>query len=214
MEADVLKNGIVIPTESLEKLNVKLRKYIGSGNFSVVYETTANEVIKIVNVDDIDFGNSFDDEVEIYKEMSNRGIAPKYIDSSKCIGYNEDGDKLKLGLLVTEKYDTTLEKHLKKERNISIDNIRDLQQKISEIHKAGYVHNDLNPGNVMLKYDKSKIIDIKIIDFGLSFNIENPPGRSILKSYIEHNSSTSRFKLTDKDQVKILLMYDDINLYG
>ena len=213
-----LENGYTISIDCLQRFNITLGDFIGTGNFSVVYDACVNEicmyVIKIVLIEEITFGNSFDDEVDIYIEMSKIGVAPKYIDSWKCFGHDQDDNEVQLGVLLTEKYDTTLRAHLEEKQKISVDIIKLLQDKVDVIHKHGYVHNDLHSGNVMVKYNDLEITDIVIIDFGLAFNINNPPNNKILRSYISHNASTSRFKLTDSDPIKILLVYDTINIFN
>lgn len=108
--------------------------------------------------------NNFEDEVKIYRHMSDLGIAPKFIQ------YYIVEDIY--GVMVTELYDytymSTLRKGMREEeiRNPDIDTL------IQTMHAAGVVHGDLHSYNIMIK-DTLEGPKYGIIDFGNAFYIAN-----------------------------------------
>jgi len=71
------------------------------------------------------------------------------------------------------------------ERDASIV-FRNIIEAIDEIHKAGIIHRDLNPQNIMFENDPAdtedpRRLDIKLIDFG--FAIKHPSGSELSDGY-------------------------------
>ena len=40
--------------------------------------------------------------------------------------------------------------------------------RLNEVHCAGYVHTDLDAGNIMIRLDRNQWSDVHLIDYGLS----------------------------------------------
>ena len=98
---------------------------------------------------------------------------------SKCsytpqlIGYNTD--KMFLVLEYIHGYDiTNARNHFNKQFIASkgVNICKDICQAVCEIHRCGFLHNDIHVGNVMLCENGSEI-NVMIIDFGKSYQIKD-----------------------------------------
>lgn len=205
----------VIKNEYLNGL--KLGKLLGEGVYGFVYEVDGYKyAIKILEIDTADehFGNNFETEIDIYRNMSDLEIAPKFIDSWIAEVYNKvENNILQFGFLLTEKYDISLFNYVKTEHNkIPVTIINTLINKVNLIHDNGYVHCDLHPRNIMIDREGDNITNIGIIDFGLSFHIDRIPSTETLNSYILHNEVMIPFGVSDSDPIKVLMAYDTIHM--
>jgi len=108
---------------------------------------------------------SFDDEVKITTLFDKYHIGPKFFGSWKC--------ENRIGFIVTELWDGVLPE-------VSYDILSEpllekLNMQIEKIHQLGYIHGDILPKNVLVKYNdnKTEIIDVTLTDFNLTNKIKD-----------------------------------------
>jgi hypothetical protein len=110
-----------------------------------------------------------DNELEIASLASETGFAPQVARVDKCTGTYRS-KKAKIGIIVMEKYDTTL-LDLIKQDSPAIRDEKMVRSKVEGVAinllKKGIDQNDYHPGNVLINLDSNgNIKDLVLSDFG------------------------------------------------
>lgn len=118
----------------------------------------------------------FENEASIATRLGSAGIAPEVKDYWICdnpLAQNAIQGSVKLGFIVMERYDMSLENFIKRYPRDYIqqyDDIIDqldliLRRMIDDFHIK---HLDLHPGNIVVRVDpKGRITEVRVIDFNL-----------------------------------------------
>lgn len=178
-------NGYDINSKECLK-DIDIREKLGSGEGGSVYlaciKGLCSYVVKVTETTS-DLFNSFEDEVALTRNMSDLGVSPKFIESWTCPA-NINDESHELGFLVTERWDSTLDKY---QHKLSAHLIHKLDRLVKTMHENGYTHGDLSPYNVIIKVNHAGIAyDIAIIDFGTTFQGDELPEE--LDWLIGHNN--------------------------
>jgi len=210
----------------LDHINKKYKsiEYIksGEGLYGIVYKLNNNTCVKIEEIDirllykNIIIKNN---EIKISKICGNAKISPKIYFNE--IIYNEYNSYFYYYTYMEFIDGITLYNFIEK---VSINKInKEIKNKIFKLlvkkknilHKLGYVHNDLHMGNIILKMKKDKIIDLFIIDYGLSKNLNNLYANGIKKYLYENNNENLIMYLIHKKYIEIDLKNTDklIDIY-
>jgi len=117
-------------------------------------------------------------ESNVTKRASELGVTPKFIEYIECTGTRaSDGSPVKLGIIVTEKWDTDLDTFVNSKRPLTgafqryvpswvIDK---LEKQVDILHKNNIIHNDMRSSNVVLRLSEDNTItDVALVDFGLA----------------------------------------------
>lgn len=152
-----------------------------AGGFGVVYETVHPELnqkcaIKILRNERVD-GEVM---LQIRKESEKMAKLREHKNIVQELDAGEDDGQY---FMVMELMHGSLSDWL---GEIPLDQIqwtfKEAAEGLKHIHSLGYVHQDIKPSNILLRYDKEdKIREVKISDFGLAISL-NPQGSSILLS--------------------------------
>ena len=172
-----------------------LKIIIGYGNYGIVYSAINNTNLNLyaIKLEDLKvpktcvnyilFKNilekEYNEQVEITKLFDKNNIGPKFINSWI-------DKELEIGVNIMELWDATL-KYVDLTK-LDINLIEKFINQIETIHKLGYIHYDIKPQNVLIKYNLyKKIIDITIIDYGLTRKIVDV-SKEPLKVFYEYHS--------------------------
>lgn len=205
-----------IDATCLSPINVELVELLGNGNFSEVYRVKYNNnlnyALKIIPLP-IDFGNDFEDEAKISQEMSDLGVGVPFIKAWTCPGKsNLTGENIILEFILMELWNKVPQQHSAYQLPANIYSL--LLNKISMMHDAGYIHGDPGMRNLVVKTDTmGKIIDIRLIDFGLSFKFTD---QEVLKKIdfterLAHLNSTANTQIIAdnlQDIITALSLFD------
>lgn len=176
MAAKIELNGVELDAECFTANEVIIIDKIGQENYSMVnqvsYKGSNKYTLKVVELP-IDFGNDFDEEVRIMSLMSEHKIGIPFIKAWKYTGQTiicGESKPIELGFILTEKW-FTFEADNKK---VPVGVLAMLLDKINLLHELRYVHGNPRITNVVYKNDKQgQLIDVRLIDFGLSFNLDD-----------------------------------------
>jgi hypothetical protein len=168
---------------------------IGDGNFSNVY---ASDVYAFkVMLLPIEWGNTFDAEVDIALAASKLGIGPEYVRSQvyecRCL---QAFNVVQIGIIQSVRYAMTLSCYMQN-HCLHIDAIKAIVDLIDRWHKAGFVHADLHADNIVVNCHEASaaVTKVRIIDFGASFSVQDVPLER-LKELLDHNNATLKCKIT------------------
>jgi serine/threonine protein kinase len=130
-------------------------------------------VIKIISLESKRLKNEFKREVKINTRLERS--APQYICKllkSKRIYITQNGGH-EVGVMIMEKMEMDLMDYILNTKFIPISTIKMIFkvicQSVLECHKQGITHLDLKPENILLNLLGRAITDIKLCDFGCSF---------------------------------------------
>jgi len=166
-----LKNYIV------QKYSIyQFRKLIKSQPLDI-NDVTNDKKLIVKEIDSPLYSNEIKKEVYALIDFYQLGLSPKLIDVFGCKNKT---------YIIMQSMDTTVYKYLNDRRKDMTSlreflqlykNIMDqIKSKIKIANQQNLYHNDLHTDNIMLKLDpndKTKITDMKIIDFGLSSYYKN-----------------------------------------
>jgi len=152
-----------------------------AGGFGVVYETIHPELhqkcaVKILRNDRVD-GELM---LQIRKEVEKMAVLREHKNIVQELDAGEDNGQY---FMVMELMHGSLADWIGK---IPLDQaqwaFKEAAEGLKHIHDLDYVHQDIKPSNILLRYDQNKRIrEVKISDFGLAISL-NPQGSSILLS--------------------------------
>jgi serine/threonine protein kinase len=139
---------------------------IGSGSFCKVYKAydPKGRKLAIKEIADREVARR---EARIMKRYRSGEFLPRYYD------YFEMGEK---GYLVSEyvsgsnlgdNFHNTYTK--KRDQDLSVEITINILKGLRQLHKTGYIHDDVKPKNVMMLHDKPETV--KVIDFNLAKKI-------------------------------------------
>ena len=179
----ILKNyKIINQSENVDPYQFINKKYLlnekillGAGAYGTVYKLLNNMVVKIENVYSSlsSIKNKFN-EIKISKIAGKYKIGPKVYKNE--IFYNIFDSQIYFLTYIEYIEGVTFAKYNndKKESPENINKItKIINKKKNLLHKLGFIHYDFHKGNIMIKIKDNKIIDVYIIDFGLSKKINN-----------------------------------------
>ena len=167
-----------------------MRKVLGEGSFSVVYEVDDDRVVK---EEDEGFNDLLRGEARLMRRMSERDMDGKYV--VPVYSYEEEGGKRKMEMM---RLKVSLGELMRKiggvmdgysVRNLGIRLILNLQF----IHSFGVCHGDIKPDNVMLSRDYRRVY---FVDFGLYKNFMR--GKKHVE-YKENVSPTATLRFMSKN---------------
>ncbi len=149
--------------------NFIVKQELGEGKYATIYEACMNEtcpyVLKIMSLKTPVSKDYFKDECKLSKLFGQLKIGPAVYNCWTC-----DNQGLNLGFIHMDRLDITLGDYAKKYptkfRLYQNEVKKELVKKIKLMINQGWVHNDLHSENIMLKLNKSDIVDVFIIDFG------------------------------------------------
>ena len=177
---------------------------LGEGGFAKVMLATniyryKEVAIKIIDKTMIDNWDFIENEINILKFCNHTNII-KYIDNFEDIDYF---------YIVTEYIEgyvnlTSIFKNCYSKGYDVIQIIKNIAEGLKYVHKYNIIHNDLKPGNILIKMNSN---NIKLIDFGLSCFIPN--ANEVYKNY-----GTQAFYPPEKYQNKPCSKKTDIWSYG
>jgi len=173
-----------INIENMNELDYINKKYIsknelimlGAGAYGKVYKLNEKICVKIEKIN-IQYGYSNierkNNELEISKICGLKNISPKVYFNE--IIFNKYYSSFYYYTYMKNINGITLEKYLeKKDSHKNINKIKKLlKNKINKIHKLGYLHYDIHPGNIMIELKDNSLKNLYIIDFGVTRKIKN-----------------------------------------
>lgn len=160
--------------------NNKNKDYIllGKGVYGSVYKVDDKTCVKIqiIPIDSKFEINRIFNEIQISKICGEKNISPNII-KNKII-YNNFDSKLYFytymqlinGVTLLNYLNNTLKNTLNNTEEKFILKLFNKKRKI--LHNLGYIHQDLHLGNIMLEIKDKKIIDLYIIDYGLTEELD------------------------------------------
>lgn len=210
--------SVKVIKKCLEKHKLKLKKLISSGingsTYISCYNNYEEEIVAKVGV-----YNGDNNEYIMSSIAGDLKFGPKIIKQIKCRGievYNSNSIPAVIEILLMEKLDLTLESYLKK---IHSDQqiyrlVVDLNELFNGFAGQDYIHNDIKPDNIMIKYidgsPKPYIIDFTTTQPEYDYNPNkyfgwlryNPPifdpkwDRTLLLIYLDLTKSKSKTVMT------------------
>ena len=146
---------------------IKLKRVLGKGSFSVVYDGEYNGKVCAIKVENRGENNNLDREYKIQRYLLKKDLDKNYV--VPIYDYYFDD---KRNYLIMKRMYMSLGDVLRR-TDIKFDDysVRNIALKIIEtlrfIHNYGICHCDIKPDNIMMSED---YLDIFLIDYGLSRN--------------------------------------------
>jgi serine/threonine protein kinase len=199
------QHKMILPSHCLTMEGYEIQEFIGLGSSGSVHKAcdidkNCTYAIKIENITESRLKFLFDEEVKITEIFNRNNIGPKYYGSWICEG---------LGFIVTELWDGQLPNV-----KLSDDVLRKFRDQIDKLHDLGYVHADILPKNVLVKYDSHKNVkDITLTDFSNSDTIEAWKSRpTYLKIFYDYISVTIAGLYFKKNNITVDMILNDPRL--
>jgi eukaryotic-like serine/threonine-protein kinase len=150
-------------------------QFLAAGGMGEVYEAAdqhlqskhiALKTLRPEIVGDPAMRTRFEQEVLLAREISHRNVCPTY-DLFRMSGPLGTVTFLTMKLLRGESLRTRLMRTGPLPPELALSVVRQIADGLDAAHKAGVIHRDLKPGNVMLEYTDQDV-RVSITDFGLS----------------------------------------------
>lgn len=176
----------IYPSVEKNSVSIEPGKFLGKGSFAQVYEYGDNKVLKILNT--ISKRNKPLNKREIQNTIMHIFMLKKvkslkdFIPDIYEFGYKLDSNgDLEAFYIIMENTGIEL-KSILKEKKLSFKNKIEIFQRvvmgINLMHRNGFIHRDLKPGNITIK-EEGDFFKAYIIDFGflghISKDIESIP---------------------------------------
>lgn len=159
------------PTQKIE-----VDKKIGSGSFGDIY-VLKNDPAKVVKIVRVNI-EQFCQEAAINVVLGNHGVGVAAFEDDFKYGkldikYSTVVERVPLGgALVFEKYDADLSTYFRTHPD-AIQHILKINRKLSEnidrLYEFGITCSDIKPQNVLVKYTREEILEIRISDYDSNF---------------------------------------------
>lgn len=164
------------------KYNIKKLEPSGRGAFGQVYKFKDGKKTLAVKVVDISLANEnsffkcwgggryftveqMEKEAAISRHLGELGIGPKIHDVYYCI----NKDKIKYYYVMDYMNRGSLMSYMEKNNNTLPDKyVQKIIAKLEKMHAAGYIHDDLHTGNILVNEPRKGELEFYISDFGLS----------------------------------------------
>ena len=166
-------------TEFIEhnNINIKFIDYFEAGSQSDVFLIRYNNkdcVLKLYKNNNKFNENAFVLEKTVLNTLKDCDLAPKLLDT-----FEVDFCNCNLKFIIIEYLENyiTLNKYMDSYPHQFKDLFFNLLNVLSKLHKKGVIHRDIKPNNIMVNKTTS---DIKIIDFGLSYHVEETSDNYLL----------------------------------
>jgi serine/threonine protein kinase len=171
----------------MSKYNIKKLESSGRGAFGKVYKFKNGKQTLAVKVVDISAANenskfkcwdgwmkfysieNMEKEAAISRHLGELGIGPKIHDIYYCV----NKDKIKYYYVMDYMNRGSLISYMEK-KNIKVlpqKHIDKIIAKLEKMHAAGYIHDDLHIGNILVNQPRKGELEFYISDFGLSNKI-------------------------------------------
>ena len=191
--------------------NYVIKDCLGQGAFgSVLLICDKNKpsdckALKVVKIKTREKLKDFLDEIKYGRLFSNYGLGPEIFDT---LLLNRPNGK-KLGIIVMEKIDMTLEKFLRDEqRRDTLDRIINwIQHYVNQMCKYNLVHGDLHFDNIGLKLTKDGKMRPLLIDFGYSSRNKCEPMLEYLQLLRTVDPSYSKMNINNYNYLHSRLLH-------
>jgi serine/threonine-protein kinase len=158
----------------------EIRRVLGAGGMGVVCEAVHLDLGKRVAVKLID--KSMKESELIVARFRREARAAGQIQSEHIVDVFDVGADARVGLYMVMEYLTgeDLQGRLEREKRIDVRTgvmiAHQIARGLMKAHEAGVIHRDLKPANVFLtKRDNGQLL-VKLLDFGVSKLVGDPPG--------------------------------------
>lgn len=154
---------------TVNHVNYTFKHQIAKGHFSTIYEArdswNNNLVVKIY--DNKINEKVFDNEIKQLKKFASKNVV------NLNEAFNYDG----FHFLIMEKFGVAISRVKTKDFDIKVkiflECARSLLQTLHQIHQSGYIHGDINPQNILIEIQNSRILGVKICDFAFCRKEDN-----------------------------------------
>lgn len=151
----------------------------------------------------ISYSDRFERECEISVQVAKEKVGPNILFHTICKkGLNTILGPVDIGILVMERFDTTLEEYL---RNCKVHMVLKIFRAFRLLGKqTKLTHRDLHEGNIVIKWNP---FQVRIIDFGFSQQLGN------LDLEIEHSIASIKIQIISFLFQESMNYQEDYNLY-
>jgi len=190
------RRGSILSVAQLR--HYRIIKRIGRGSFGAVYQAVKKGVVralKLVNLQEVS-QDEFVLECEMSKVFSELNSGPVFVKSWRV-------PRMRVGVIVTELWDTNLSKYMKQSCRKSVPRVvlKKIHSQLNRIHGIGISHFDLHADNILLRLtDEGKVWDATLTDFGHAKHT-NALDAKELEDIIDHFELPKRALASDVDQI-------------
>lgn len=190
-------------------LDYKIVKLLGQGGFADTYfvterKTKKNMALKVERI--VKRKKTLDDEKEVFEQLQNSMLFPRYYTSGatqkyRYLAIEALGPSLAACKKVVERERFSLSTVL----HVAIEMLRCIE----ELHKNGFVHRDIKPGNFLIRPNRTN--PIVLVDFGLARRHIDPDTHEVIPAREKCGfAGTSRYASHNAHVCKELGRRDDL----
>lgn len=174
------------------ELQLKNSKPIGFGQFGTVYEACLIQeekqcakddeyVVKVITNDpNLMFFKRLDTEADAMRAAHAIGLAPKLVDAWTCS--SSAGQHKTIGVLVMQRIKHLVPSSVWLSDDDRLKRTGNFIRNLVKFHSKGWVHNDIQPGNILLEKGHESVW---LIDYGLAGRIDPDDTRLSLAQLVE-----------------------------